>query len=87
MNFLPTFYIHPLKEKILLSKHLNIYFDNPRTSKEIETLTEYIKNSYELHTGAFTPPLYSNDDNLSLEKLIQEFSEKSSEFDEYTKDF
>jgi hypothetical protein len=47
MNFLTTFYVYPLPEKIILSRHLDFYLDNPRTEDEISTIRDYLREAYD----------------------------------------
>jgi hypothetical protein len=45
MNIILTEYIYPIEFPIQLSEKLGLYFDNPRTEEEIETVRDYIKVS------------------------------------------
>lgn len=45
MKLVLTKFLFPIKEKQILSKKFNLYFDNPRTKEEINYLTQYIKTS------------------------------------------
>jgi hypothetical protein len=61
MAFTLTKYIYPLKEPILLSKHLGYTLDNPRTEDEIQFVKDYIhpalKRHYESNMPNYNPML------------------------------
>lgn len=67
-----TFYAYPLSEKLLISKTLNAYLDNPRTEEEITAVREYIVRSYSKES-AFNFPPYSDEDIVTLDGFIQRF--------------
>src|SRR5688572_24857245 len=80
MNFLLTNYIYPIKEKLLLSKNLEIYLDNPRTDKEIKAVTEYIIQAYSVESAfQFSEEI--------IEQGVREFLDEYSLKDEYVSEF
>jgi hypothetical protein len=82
-----TFYVYPLSEKILLSKSLNAYLDNPRTAEEVKMVKAYIKKAYSVKS-AYRFPIHHDDDNsITLEWFINEFCRKFSEEDPYVEQF
>ena len=86
MNILMTTYIYPLAEKVLLSRKLNAYLDNPRTDEEVEAVAGYIKRAYSVES-AFRFPEYSDEDIVTLEGMISGFCEAFSGVDPYVKQF
>lgn len=50
-----TKYIYPLKEKILLSKHLDYYIDNPRTEEEVLFVKDYVSPALKRHYESSMP--------------------------------
>jgi hypothetical protein len=86
MNFLMTFYIYPLPEKLTLSRYLNFYLDNPRTEDEVSTVKDYLLQAYQsereerfvLHS--YKPP-------EDLESILFEFRDVFAGSDEYVSKF
>ena len=83
---LMTIYIYPLQEKILLSKTLNAYLDNPRTPEDIRTVQEYIELAYS-KDSAFRFPPHSDDNIITLEGSLQTFYQNFSQIDDYISEF
>jgi len=80
MNFLLTNYIYPLKEKVLLSKELDIYFDNPRTDKEIHAVTQYIIQAYSIESAfQFSEEIIQHE--------VKEFLDEYSKKEDYIREF
>jgi hypothetical protein len=80
MNFLLTNYIYPIREKILLSKSLGIYLDNPRTDKEIEAVTKYIYQAYSTESAfQFSEEIISD----GIEKFLGEYSKEDEYIDKF----
>jgi len=48
MFFLLTRFIYPIKEKITLSNHFELYFDNPRTEEELKLIIVTIEKAWNL---------------------------------------
>ena len=86
MNILMTFYAYPLSEKVLISKTLNAYLDNPRTEEEITAVREYIVRSYS-KGSAFNFPPYSDEDIVTLDGFIQQFCAVYGEKDSFVSNF
>lgn len=86
MNFLLTFYIYPLSQKILLSKHLNCLLDNPRTGEEISAVRDYIVSAYDSGYD-IRLPMYSDEPIVTLENILFRFRGALSSHDNYIADF
>lgn len=84
MNFIPTIYAYPLREPILISRHINAVLDNPRTDEEIAALKRHIEISYIL-PGPFQFPTHSDDPILTLERLLLGYATSLTSHDEYVR--
>lgn len=82
MNFLTTSYVYPLPEKIILSRHLNFFFDNPRTPDEISTVKDYLLEAYEVERKERTL-FHSHRPVEDLERILFEFRDLFSDADTY----
>lgn len=86
MNFLTTFYVYPLPEKITLSRRLNFSLDNPRTDDEISTVKDYLLQTYEAEReGRFLLKSYKSTDEL--ESILFDFRDLFAASDEYVAKF
>lgn len=85
MNLLMTRYVYPLREKFLLSSKLNAYLDNPRSEEEISAVASYLERSLNL-PASMSPPLYSEEDIVTLESVMLSFCSNLSEKDPYIKE-
>lgn len=86
MNFLLSTYFYPLPKAIILSKYLNIAFDNPRSKEEIDYIAEYLKNSHENSPDPVFPP-ESKEEIITLDWVLQKFKENFSEYDKHVKNY
>ena len=86
MNFLTTFYVYPLPEKIILSRHLDFYLDNPRTEGELSTVKDYLLEAYDAECeGRFL--LQSYEPVETLENILIGFRDVFAGSDEYVARF
>jgi len=86
MNFLLTFYIYPLKEKITLSESQRFYLDNPRTEEEISVLKDYLIRAYESGYD-LRLPIHSDEESVTIEDLLFGFRDEFSQEDKYVREF
>jgi hypothetical protein len=95
MNFLLTKYIYPIEAKSLLSKKLNIFFDNPRTDEEIEDIAEYLRYSESIDHGTYAhnwrlpraEEVDFDDEVLTLEGIVNNFLERYAPIDIFVEKF
>lgn len=82
MEYIITRYIFPLKEKVILSRSMGFYLDNPRSDKDIQSIREFweavyssIKDNkgFSIREEAF----------FSFEPYLMMFKEKFAPQDEY----
>lgn len=92
MNIILTQYIYPIESEIVLSDKLRLYFDNPRSEEEIETVKRYIKYSlgspdkmYE-YDRAMRLPISAPRHIVSIRQSLKEFKAVNKK-DEYKKRF
>lgn len=78
MNFLLTKYIYPLREPLVLSKHLGIYLDNPRTDDEMTVVAWYLRDALR---GAYQW------DDQRLPPVLDDLRRSYADGDEYIKEF
>lgn len=86
MNFLLTHYIHPIPDEVVISEHLGITLDNPRTSEEIELIRTLIAKSYDIDSAWRIPP-DSEQDIVTLTWIRKKFHEEFSKIDKYVHEF
>lgn len=80
MNFILTKFLYPLDKKIILSKKLKAYFDNPRTEEEIAYISEYIKISenpkkHIVQHAFFIAPSREDAGEISKDFLVANFKD------------
>lgn len=73
-----SIFIWPLESQIVLSEKLNYYLDNPRTSKEIEIVKNYLKGSNEIHEKI---------KGLRLVSLVEQLKKESGDFSYAIREF
>lgn len=86
MNFLTTFYVYPLPEKIVLSPHLNLCLDNPRTADEISTVKDYLLEAYEEERKERSL-FHAHRPIEDFERILFEFRDAFSGTDKYIAEF
>ena len=78
MNILPTAYVYPLEEKLMLSKQQKMFLDNPRADSEINAVAEYIRQAYSVDSAFWQPP-------EKLKEITKDFYKSFSVKDSYVK--
>jgi len=82
MEFLLTFYVYPLPEKMVLSKELGFCLDNPRTELEIAFVKDYLLRAYESGYD-YRLPVDSEEPIVTLEGILFDFRDNLSSEDRY----
>lgn len=74
MNFILTNFIYPLEQQVVISKHYNLLFDNPRTEEEIKYVENIIKTSYTSKLNRIRLPIKSKEPILTIERILNDFN-------------
>ncbi len=69
MNFLVTTYIYPLAEPLVLSRHLKISLDNPRTRDEVSFLKNHLIRARDSGED-YGLPDYSDENIVTVEETL-----------------
>ena len=72
MEFLLTSYIYPLKEPLILSRHLGFSLDNPRTELEVKVVKDYLLRAYESGYD-YKFPVHSDERIMTIEGILEGF--------------
>lgn len=80
MEFLITQYIYPLQDKVVLSKNLGFWLDNPRTELEISAVSDYLLRAYESGYD-YKFPVYSDEPIITIEGILFDFRDALSNSD------
>ncbi len=82
MNFIISRYIYPLKEKMVLSKSMGFYLDNPRNEQEIQAIKEFWEKTY-LSVKENKGFSLKGQTMFSFEPYLMMFKEKFASQDNY----